>query len=311
MVSPSLKEVFRTKNWVVPVLVLLVLYVILPQLGSFKASAHLLKGAEPGFVGLAVCFAFVTYAAAAATYLFLAFKPLSYGRTILIELAGMFVNRLLPAGLGNIGVNYLYLRKQRHTGVQASSVVAVNNTLGFIGHALLLALLLLTEQVPRKFTRPNIDGTLLILLLFLVVIALGFLLKRFSHKTRLAIKAFIKQIGMYRSRPLNLLAALLSSLSLTLANTSALYLCSQAIGLDVNFLTVFIVFTAGLTLGTATPTPGGLGGIEAGMVAGFVAYHFSSAQALAVVLLYRLITYWVALVVGAVAFIYVQRRSYI
>jgi uncharacterized protein (TIRG00374 family) len=74
---------------------------------------------------------------------------------------------------------------------------------------------------------------------------------------------------------------------------------------------VFLVFTFGIALGTATPTPGGLGGIEAGLVAGLIIYHVDSATALATVLLYRLLSYWLPLLVGAAALVYSQRQRYI
>jgi len=52
---------------------------------------------------------------------------------------------------------------------------------------------------------------------------------------------------------------------------------------------------------TATPTPGGLVGAEAGLFAGFVAYGVASPTAGAAVLLYRLVTYCCRLFPGAVA----------
>jgi len=56
---------------------------------------------------------------------------------------------------------------------------------------------------------------------------------------------------------------------------------------------------------------GGLGGAEAGLTAGFVAYGLTSNRALAVTLLYRLLTYWLALVIGALAFSVARRLRYL
>ena len=60
-----------------------------------------------------------------------------------------------------------------------------------------------------------------------------------------------------------------------------------------------------------TPTPGGLGGVEAGLVAGLVAYRVASADALAAVLVYRLVSYWLMLAIGAAAFVIAERRGYL
>jgi uncharacterized protein (TIRG00374 family) len=72
-----------------------------------------------------------------------------------------------------------------------------------------------------------------------------------------------------------------------------------------------LVLTAGVAGGTLTPTPGGLLGVEAGLIAGFAAFGISTADALAAALLYRLLTYWLALVGGFIAFVYAQHAKYL
>jgi uncharacterized membrane protein YbhN (UPF0104 family) len=312
MAKQLISSLGKHKNLITLGIALLVLYVLLPQIGSFKSSFGLLKHVDYSNVYLAAAFAFATYLAAAATYCLLAFHPLSYVRTIAIELAGMFLNRLVPAGLGSIGVNYRYLRKNGHLAVEAGSVVAVNNTLGFVGHMILLLTLLLTSQLPKfSVSKPNVSPAGTLIVASVLTLGLVFVVLHFQTALRKPIKNFLIQIALYRRRPLILLLALFSSITLTLCNVLALLLCAHAFGLDISFLTALIVFTAGIVLGTATPTPGGLGGIEAGLVAGLLAYHVGSAQAIAVVLTYRLLTYWLAILAGAATFVYVQRRGYI
>jgi uncharacterized protein (TIRG00374 family) len=120
----------------------------------------------------------------------------------------------------------------------------------------------------------------------------------------------LKQLIAYRQRPLRLGAVLLVSVSLTLCNVASLYYCLAALGVQASFVAVVLIFTLGVGVGTITPTPGGLGGVEAGLVAGLVAYHVSGAEALAAVLLYRFVSYWLALLVGAGAFVAAERRQY-
>ena len=57
----------------------------------------------------------------------------------------------------------------------------------------------------------------------------------------------------------------------------------------------------GMLAGTATPTPGGLVGAEAGLFTGFTAYGVSVLDAGAAVLLFRLVTYWLPLFPGLLA----------
>jgi uncharacterized protein (TIRG00374 family) len=95
---------------------------------------------------------------------------------------------------------------------------------------------------------------------------------------------------------------------LTFANVLALTYSAKAVGIHLDFVASLVVFTFGSAVRNITPTPGGLGGFEAGLVAGLIAYKVSSSHALAAVLLYRLISYWLPLVIGFIAFVDVDRR---
>jgi uncharacterized protein (TIRG00374 family) len=56
------------------------------------------------------------------------------------------------------------------------------------------------------------------------------------------------------------------------------------------------------TLGNALPLPGGIGGVEAGMIGAFVAFGVSARLAVLAVLAYRTISYWLPTIPGAVAY---------
>jgi uncharacterized protein (TIRG00374 family) len=96
---------------------------------------------------------------------------------------------------------------------------------------------------------------------------------------------------------------------LTLCYVLCLWAAAAALGVHLSVVAALLVLTLGVGAGSATPTPGGLGGYEAGLVAGLIAYGADSSAALAVALLFRLISYWLTLAAGAVAFAYAQRRG--
>jgi uncharacterized membrane protein YbhN (UPF0104 family) len=60
-------------------------------------------------------------------------------------------------------------------------------------------------------------------------------------------------------------------------------------------------------LGGLLPLPGGLGGIDGGLLGTFVVYGTPAAPTVAAVFAYRLILFWLPLVVGAVAFLSLRR----
>jgi uncharacterized protein (TIRG00374 family) len=291
--------------------ILLTFYLVLPQLGTFRASKTQLAHTRLEYALLAVIAMGLTYVAAAGTYSFLAFKYLNYGDTILVQMAGNFVNRLLPAGIGALGANYAYLRRSKYSSSQAVTVVSVNNILGVIGHILIVALTIgffrkQLQSVPIGHVHHELlwllTGASLILLIAAFFASSNSRLQRAGHEIS-------AQIRLYRQRPARLLGALVTSMALTLCNVLSLWYCTQALHTHLSFVTVLLVFTLGVGVGTVTPSPGGLGGVEAGLVAGFVAYHLTSAEALAVALLYRLITYWLPLILGAFVFVFCVRRE--
>jgi uncharacterized protein (TIRG00374 family) len=57
------------------------------------------------------------------------------------------------------------------------------------------------------------------------------------------------------------------------------------------------------TLGNALPLPGGIGGVEGGMIAAFIAFGVSGHLAVLAVLAYRTISYWLPTIPGAVAYL--------
>lgn len=291
----------------------LALYVLLPQIGGFKQSFDVVKSANLLLVALAVGFSLLTFVAAAGTYWILALRPIRYWRTVLAQMAAMFVNRLLPAGIGGIGANYVYLRKAKHSLPEAASVVTANNLIGLTGHLLLtfLLIVLFHDQLP-SLQLDSLRQNVAFVGVIVVVLAL-FLVFAATLKGRLLAKvtAVAVQLVAYRRRPQSIVAALGTSTIMTLCNVACLWLCALALGTDLSLVQALLVFTLGVVVGTATPTPGGLGGVEAGLVAGMVAFGLPGHIALAVALTYRFINYWFSMGIGAVAFAICRRQNYI
>jgi uncharacterized protein (TIRG00374 family) len=57
------------------------------------------------------------------------------------------------------------------------------------------------------------------------------------------------------------------------------------------------------------PTPGGIGATEAFLVVGLTALKFSLPQAVAITLIYRLLTFWLPIIPGGIALHLVNKRK--
>ena len=290
------------------------LYVIVPQVSLVWQSISLVRNLRPSDMVCAIVSLALTFPLAANSYHFLARRRLIYHRTILIALANMFTNRLLPAGAGSIATFFVYLRKRKHTVNQATSVVAVNNFLGIISHGCLLAGLLVFDRHGFKgLSLPIVDSKVVVFGLVSVAIAACLAIGQTARRQRIGafVRSLSRDVLFYWRFPLRLTAASVSSTLLTIANALSLYFCVLAVNGRIGLLAALAVFTFGIVVGTLTPTPGGLGGTEAGLLAGLIGYHVPSQTALAVVVLYRLITYWLTLALGAASYVYVEKRGYL
>lgn len=293
------------------VLSLIGLYVIVPQLGDFKHSWHLLSSPSWYFVGLASLTTLLTYLFASITLLCLSVKRLSIVEMFIVQIAINFINRLLPAGIGGIGANIQYLRHKGYDIASSAAIIATNNILGIIGHVSIIILTLLLVNHEQKLPKFGFgaESAIIIGAGLLALAVSGLILYRHKKKQVEATLHRLRQQLMYFAKnPLRLGLALLSQMLLTIMNVLALYYSARAVGINLELVPALIIFTFGSAVRNFTPTPGGVGGFEAGLVAGLVAYKAGSNQALAAVLLYRLISYWAPLVIGGLTFIYAQKK---
>ena len=68
-------------------------------------------------------------------------------------------------------------------------------------------------------------------------------------------------------------------------------------------------FLVASLVGNAAPTPGGLGAVEAALVAALTGFGMASGPAVSAVLTYRLATYWLPTLPGWFAFRWMQARE--
>ncbi len=303
----------RHRGFVNALIFLILLYVVVPQMGTFKQSFAAMFDAQPLYIGWAIVFTVLTYVVSAVLYQLLAKQRLNFWRTLVIRISSAFVNRLLPAGIGGIGLSVQYLRKSKHTTTQAGVVVATNNLLGFVGHMLLVLIVVAVSDVTLRavhfpgqwFWYGGVVASAVSITIGLVVFS------RLKRKVVYLAAEIGRDIFSYRHHPLRLLSALILSMSLTVFYALTLYACSEALALNISVTDAFIIFTLGMFTGTISPTPGGLVGMEAGLIAGFIAVGVPADAALAVTLIYRLLTYWLPILPGITAFHVAERRRYV
>ena len=97
-------------------------------------------------------------------------------------------------------------------------------------------------------------------------------------------------------------------------NIAVLYAAFKAFGDAPPVAVVIQAYFVGL-LANLLPLPGGIGGVDGGMIGAFVAFGVSGSLALIAVLVYRLLAFWLPTIPGIVAYFQLRRtigrwRSY-
>ena len=96
---------------------------------------------------------------------------------------------------------------------------------------------------------------------------------------------------------------------LNAAYITALWCAVRAFDGQASFVSVAVVYLAGAAIGSAAPTPGGLGAVEVALSTGLAATGMASAAAISAVLMYRIATFWLPVPIGWAAAQFLQARD--
>jgi uncharacterized protein (TIRG00374 family) len=89
-------------------------------------------------------------------------------------------------------------------------------------------------------------------------------------------------------------------------NVAVLYAAFRAFGQPPPIAVLVQAYFVGL-LANLLPLPGGIGGVDGGMIGALVAFGVSGSLALIAVLVYRLLAFWLPSIPGAVAYFQLRR----
>jgi glycosyltransferase 2 family protein len=312
--EPSDLERVRPRTVLMIVALIIGGYLLIAQLGSVDlatvfASTHwewapvLLAASALRYVGSALALTgFVR-------------ERLSFGRTVLAQLAGSFTGFVTPASVGGLALNVQYLRKAGVSTAGATTSVAVNQTFGLISYLVLLVLFGVASGTSTRSDLPIPGWAFIVLGVAVAVVALVMALPRGREWVRTRIMPTVREVlprlAYTATRPVKLLQAVGGTLCLNGGFIAALYASVAAFGGGVPLATVAVVYLAGGAIGSAAPTPGGLGAVEAAISAGLVAAGMPGASAVSAVLLFRLATFWLPVPLGWLAYAWMQRHDWL
>ncbi|MGW4959736.1 lysylphosphatidylglycerol synthase transmembrane domain-containing protein [Nonomuraea sp. NPDC004186] len=305
-------ERFKPRTLITIIASTLAAYIVLSQLSRVDIY-RVVTTANWAWSGVALVASFVSFVAAALMLRGFVPEPLPLWRTVLVQFASSFVKLVAPAAVGGVAINTRYLQKRGISPASAVASVGASQLIMLVFH---IALLLLFAYITGSTTTTSFTpsrGLVLVLLAVavLVVVVLGVppLRRLVTSRMRKLFSNVLPRLLDVLQSPRKMVEACTGTLMITLAFVLCLDACVAAFGGSLSFTAVAVVYLTANAIGSAAPTPGGLGAVELALAGGLTVAGVPAELATSAVLLHRLLTFWLPVLPGWAAFTYLQRHE--
>jgi uncharacterized protein (TIRG00374 family) len=325
--EPEIAELRRVSPRTLLMIALLVMVAaaLITALGEVDLQdvVDTLREADPVWLAVALVLAQLPFFTQAVATRGACPRPLPYGPVAMLQVAIAFVALAVPSTAGRLAMDIRFFQRQ---GVPAPTALSISGIDSFSGFLVQMALLLLTlvfgvGAVDMTLSLPqdaNIDGLLKLLAVVAVLLVVGGVLALALPKVRSRLLDRVRPLlteVLDTFRGLRSLGKVLQLFGGNLANqilyAAALGACLAAFGGQLNLATLIVVYVAAALFGGMMPVPGGIGVVEAAIIAGLVAAGIDNAMATATALVFRLVTFYLPPLWGWGAVRWLERRSYL
>jgi uncharacterized protein (TIRG00374 family) len=272
---------------------------------------------RPTALATAAVAAGVTYLGATLARIGAFRDALQFGPTFQSTLASSLANRVTPARTGGITLAVRFLQKQGVATADAVQSVGLVAVTGLLVHLLFLAVTTRIGIDDRTVTVGGELGASTVTVIAVVLASVGLGLVALVPAWRSAVTSTVvpavrragSGLRAVAGRPLRLAQLLVGSVIVVAAYSSALVFSAWAVGVEEDFLAITITFLVATIVAAPAPTPGGLGVLEVALIAGLVLFGSPLALAIPAVFLYRLLTFWIPIGPGALAYRSLERAG--
>ena len=231
------------------------------------------------------------------------------------QAASGFTAVSMPAGVGPAFVNMQLLKKNGYNSTQATAITSAV----WLIQALITTIVLLVIGI---FTGKNVLSGMIPTHMLITVIGVITLLictlmaipkaRKIIRKHYLPILSdYGRQVKELVSHPLQLIGGSFGAIVLVACIGLGYWVALLAFGYYANPWETILLFILANTAGSAIPTPGGLGAVEASLTFAFTSVGVPPTIALSATLLYRLMFYWLRIPIGAFAMNWLSSRELI
>ena len=296
----------RLGGWLLAVPAAAAVALLVTQVADADLGATL-AAVSPGQLALAL--GWVALSLVAAVYNLTGFSPLRLrlGSTLLAQLAVGGLRLVAPSALSTPAVLGRYLVRS------GASVPDAATTVGAAQSAQLLATVavvgVLGLESGHGWPAPSPTALAVATAVVLAGAVAVQLSARLRGWARVAGGSAVELGRHARRHPGRVALGVLASAALTVTHVLAFSACVAATGSHLPLLSLTAIYLGAAAAGSLIPTPGGLGPVEAALVAGLAAGGLPLPAATAAALLSRLVAVWLPAVPGVVAVAVLRRRG--
>jgi len=320
----------------VMVLIALVAYAIISSLTQV-GLANLIdefRDADLGWLAMALAISPAVPVALSFATLGASFRPLRFGPVLMLEYAIQFIALAVPSSAARLALDVRFFGRNGIDAGGAVSIGVIDSVCGFIVQVLLIVMISLsglaslnlgggTTGASSTSDSPSGGHRLLILTAALVVAGLLVTLAvpKYRRAIRLAIPRYRAMLHEQASSAATALRVLRSpskvamifagNLGGQLLQAVILGLCLRAFGHHATMAELIMVNTLASLFAGFMPVPGGMGVAEAAYTAGLVALGVPSATAMSTAIAFRMVTYYLPPLWGAIAMRWLRQHAYL
>ncbi len=314
VVQPVQLERIRPRTLITLLAGVFAAYLLATQLADVSFS-KLLAQANLGWTFVALALSAATYLGATWALSGFVLERLSTVRTFLVQVASSFVILVTPAAVGHVALNVRYLRRAKVNATDAAASVGATQAMSFLVYAVLVlvSVAITGQSHAANALKPHeweyIAFAVVVGIVLIVIAVPAGRRQVFSRVGSIAGQVVPRLLDVAQRRG-KLIEGIGGSFLLTIAYILCLAASVRAMGVsNVPLASIAVVFLSGNAVGSIVPIPGGIGAIETAMTLGLTAAGLPGGTAIAAVLLYRTVTFWLPALAGWAALHYLQRRG--
>jgi uncharacterized membrane protein YbhN (UPF0104 family)/tRNA A-37 threonylcarbamoyl transferase component Bud32 len=275
-----------------------------------------LKGADYSDIPLMVFFMLISYFGGTFSLMGAVNIRLPIFRTLLIMFAQSFLNRFIPANAGGMALRMRYLQRNGVDLVVAAGSVGLTSAASGVMQVFTIIFFLTWagrgDEAGGTFSIPDLPWLLIILV---AIVAIGIVLttafgKRLLGQLKIQVSKLWGELKLLARQPVKMLMLFAGAEFGKLMGIVMLWQSLNAFDVTgISFAQLGAMYVIATTVAGAVPVPGGVGPLEAALTAGLVGLGVDPATAAAIVVFFRVISYWLPILPCWLAYRYVQKHD--